>query len=106
MSKTILLAVASHAEFKTGIGVFGCSAGRATMKRFLFVPALHLETLPAIGHLMSLTHAAKHLGSEEQEVIRERKNHCQPVCIRVEDESHEQKATCDPGQPFEFHRQD
>src|SRR4051794_24295321 len=106
MGKTILLPIASDAKFKARIRVFCCSTGRTTMERFLFASALDLETLPAVGHLVSLTHLAKNLRPEEQEVIRERNNHCQPVRIRVEHKSQEQKATRDPCEPFKFHWQD
>src|SRR4051812_26336762 len=107
MSKAIFLAVLGDAKFEARIGKLGRAAGRAAVERFLVrIARLHLELLSPSRDLLSLPHVLKNLRAKEEEVVREREKHRQPIGVGTDHKPEEQKGSRDPTEPLDLHRQD
>src|SRR2546423_6298384 len=106
MGQTIFLAVARHAKFEARIRQFRRAAGRAFVERLVVSPRLELETLAATGNLCALPKPLNRFRPEKDEKVRERDHQSQFSGERCSKKSEKKKCRYDPGNPFDFHRQD
>src|SRR4051812_11795282 len=90
MFHAIFLAVARDAELELRIAQLRAPAGVATMEGFGVAARLHLETLAARLHVLAMPRLLHELRAEEDQVVRQRKHHRDPIADPAHDKAEEQ----------------
>src|SRR5205085_1789737 len=75
------------------------------MQRLLVTARLDFETLPPDGDFLALAELLNHAGPEKDQIIAECGDEGEPIRIRLSHKGEEQKRRINPGNPFNFERQ-
>src|SRR5437764_4809862 len=68
-------------------------------------PRLGLKASASCRNVVAMPRLVNDFRPEEDEVVRERGNECSSIGIRTPNKSGQQKSSENPGQPFDFDRQ-